>query len=918
MDVCSHVKVVVRVRPTNDNEKCENFRNVVQVVDNHMLIFDPKEQQMTSFGGPRVRNRDVNKRANKDLKFVFDNVFGEDSSQVDIFENTTKRILDGVLNGFNCTVFAYGATGAGKTHTMLGSSNDPGVMYRTMTELFNRMDQVKEEKIFDVAFSYLEVYNEQIRDLLANVGPLAVREDPSKGVVIQGLTLHQPKSAEHILEALDYGNRNRTQHPTDMNATSSRSHAVFQIYLKQQDRTASLNPNVRVAKMSLIDLAGSERASATNAKGARQREGANINRSLLALGNVINALADPKQTKKAHIPYRDSKLTRLLKDSLGGNCRTVMIANISPSSKSYDDTHNTLKYANRAKEIKSSLKSNVVSLDSHIGQYAVICERQREEIVQLKKKLKEYEERKMDPLVPGGSNTISSQNQTEIHKVSESLQSIFSSRTQIRREHLVLERQLKENELRQRHSEECNQQAQLFSAKDKTEKATCKHERKLASLLTQQQHIRKRLEEAELRFLENNGLLHRVENDMKLLGPDSQPPVVLQKDLRCHRLQLQVEDLKQHIEQMTHLIGIQDQENKQTKKMVHMLLPAYSRQYWTLRGSGLVTAADEAENQDLEHLVLRERGVVWADQEKAGEQKDEETQAEGSRLRPELVPILSFSHLICPHQNSPCSSAEKHKRRVSLRLQPNPSSKGPAAQVTVIEPIPKKPTRRKLAVSPPNPGSVVSASAQVPMVLQEVLRQEGMFPLLYTPEASSTLNRPSLLPLQHSAVNDPNMTFDIEDEDNEAALANATAILYQCSPNHQAETSCPLSPSQQQAPRANDMSKPPKRLEIPSLLDIRRGKTYMAMTSAAQGKRKINCSSREQEIISAPKRIKQDPTVVASRPLRVRRFAGSEENEPRRVMRSVSEGNLHLMDVQRKKSIFYKTSQKFKSVTKRM
>uniref|UniRef100_A0A4W5LSV9 Kinesin-like protein n=1 Tax=Hucho hucho TaxID=62062 RepID=A0A4W5LSV9_9TELE len=903
MDVCSHVKVVVRVRPTNDNEKCENFRNVVQVVDNHMLIFDPKEQQMTSFGGPRVRNRDVNKRANKDLKFVFDNVFGEDSSQVDIFENTTKRILDGVLNGFNCTVFAYGATGAGKTHTMLGSSNDPGVMYRTMTELFNRMDQksrknltsylgIKETHFINEQSEFkLSIEISQIRDLLANVGPLAVREDPSKGVVVQGLTLHQPKSAEHILEALDYGNRNRTQHPTDMNATSSRSHAVFQIYLKQQDRTASLNPNVRVAKMSLIDLAGSERASATNAKGARQREGANINRSLLALGNVINALADPKN-KKAHIPYRDSKLTRLLKDSLGGNCRTVMIANISPSSKSYDDTHNTLKYANRAKEIKSSLKRNVVSLDSHIGQYAVICERQREEIVQLKKKLKEYEERKMDPLVPGGSNTIYSQKQTEIHKVSESLQSVFSSRTQIRREHLVLERQLKENELRQRHSEECNQQAQLFGAKDKTEKATCKHERKLASLLTQQQHIRKRLEEAELRFLENDGWLHRVENDVKLLGQDSQPPVVLQKDLRCHRLQLQVEDLKQHIEQMTYLIGVQDQENKQTKKMVHMLLPAYSRQYWTLRGSGLVTAADEAENQDLEHLVLRERGVVWADQEKAGEQKDEETQAEGSRLRPELAPILSFSHLICPHQNSPCSSAEKHKRRVSLRLQPNPSSKGPAAQVTVMEPIPKKPTRRKLAVSPPNPGSVSSASAQVPMVLQEVLRQEGMFPLLYTPEASSTLNRPSLLPLQHSAVNDPNMTFDIDDEDNEATVqilrrkVTLPDLLF------------------------------PRRLEIPSLLDIRRGKTYMAMTSAAQGKRKMNC--REQEILSAPKRIKQDPTVVASRPLRVRRFAGSEENEPRRVMRSVSEGNLHLMDVQRKRSIFYKTSQKFKSVTKRM
>ncbi|MEQ2167536.1 Kinesin-like protein kif18a, partial [Goodea atripinnis] len=217
--------------------------------------------------------------------------------------------------------FAYGATGAGKTHTMLGSQNDPGVMYLTMKDLFKRMDDAKEEKEFALAFSYLEVYNEQIRDLLANVGPLAVREDSSKGVVI---------------------------------------------YLRQQDKTASLNPNVCIAKMSLIDLAGSERASATNAKGARLREGANINRSLLALGNVINALADPK-SKKAHIPYRDSKLTRLLKDSLGGNCRTVMIANVSPSSKSYDDTQNTLKYANRAKEIKSSLICVTVMKYSHMN-----------------------------------------------------------------------------------------------------------------------------------------------------------------------------------------------------------------------------------------------------------------------------------------------------------------------------------------------------------------------------------------------------------------------------------------------------------------------------------------------------------------------------------------------------------------------
>uniref|UniRef100_A0A8P4GKY1 Kinesin-like protein n=1 Tax=Dicentrarchus labrax TaxID=13489 RepID=A0A8P4GKY1_DICLA len=658
-DVCSHVKVVVRVRPTSDREKRENCRNVVQVVDHHMLIFDPKEESTSCFGSQRVRNRNINKRANKDLKFVFDHVFGEDSTQVDIFENTTKVVLDGVMNGFNSTVFAYGATGAGKTHTMLGSQNDPGVMYRTMKDLFQRMDDAKEEKEFAVAFSYLEVYNEQIRDLLANVGPLAVREDSSKGVVVQGLTLHQPKSAEHILEALDSGNRNRTQHPTDMNATSSRSHAVFQIYLRQKDKTASLNPNVCVAKMSLIDLAGSERASATNAKGARLREGANINRSLLALGNVINALADPKKT---HIPYRDSKLTRLLKDSLGGNCRTVMIANVGPSSSTYDDTHNTLKYANRAKEIKSSLKSNVVSLDSHIGQYAVICEKQRLEIFffhVFKFKL---------PYAAIFKAKFVTSLFFSPSRVSEALQRIFSSRAQIRREQLDLERQLKENELRQRYSEEDNLQVQYFCAKEKTEKATCKHERKIASLRAQQQHICKRLKEAETQFLDNDGWLHRVENEIKLLKSNDQTSEVLEKDLRCHRLGLQVNDLEQHIKQMVKLIALQDQENKRMQKMVNILLPAYSRKYSALRGAGLVTAADEMENHELEHLVLRERGVVWADQEGVGQQlkgegieeESRETNEAGSAgLRSELAPVLSFSHLLY-HQSSPCSKSYYH------------------------------------------------------------------------------------------------------------------------------------------------------------------------------------------------------------------------------------------------------------------
>nr|XP_057933024.1 kinesin-like protein KIF18A isoform X2 [Doryrhamphus excisus] len=897
-NVCSHVKVVVRVRPPNNSERCEKFRNVVQVVDNHMIIFDPKEEDVSCFGSQRVRNRNINKRANKDLKFVFDHVFGESSTQDDVFENTTKGVLDGVMNGFNCTVFAYGATGAGKTHTMLGTQTQPGVMYRTMKELFKRMDDAKEEKEFAVAVSYLEVYNEQIRDLLANAGPLAVREDSVKGVVVQGLTLHQPKSAEQILEALDSGNQNRTQHPTDMNATSSRSHAVFQIYLRQQEKTANLNPNVCVAKMSLIDLAGSERASATNARGQRLREGANINRSLLALGNVINALADPK-SKKAHIPYRDSKLTRILKDSLGGNCRTVMIANVSPSSMSYDDTHNTLKYANRAKEIKSSLKSNVVSLDSHIGQYAVICEKQRQEIVQLKQKLKVYEEKN----VAFVANTMSSQKQADFKRVSESLQQIFSSRAQIRREQLDLERQLKENELRQRYSEEDNLQVQYISAKEKTDKATCKHERKIAMLRTQQQHIWERLKEKEIRFQENDGRLHRAENEMKLLKSNDQGSEVLEKDLRCHRLELQVNDLDQHIKQMIRLTALQDQEHKRMQKMLNMLLPAYGRLYAAVRDAGLVTAHDELKKNELEQLVLRERGVVWADQEGASQDvkasSGGETMQESKDQGSELAPVLSFSQLLC-HQSSPCS-AEGQTKRASL-IKNAPSPKEIQSHPGMKHPDARPPRNLSVLFPPQSPRTVCQNSHGF---------EEGIVPLPCTPEPTQ---RPvQAVPSSFPNGLDPNMTFEVAEDP-----GNPTIILSNCGPP-KALKSVNLSASSQviNPPKADEANQvPPKRHQNSASFQARRANpTYMDMTSAAQGKRKLN--RVRDEYPSAPKRIKKGPS-VAPRPVRVHHFSGSEENRPRRVVGSVSQGNLNLLPSPKPTSLFYKTSQQLKRSTKRM
>ncbi|KAM9215142.1 kinesin-like protein KIF18B [Leptosomus discolor] len=380
----STVAVTVRVRPPAPCERERAAPPILRVVDQHILILNPEEP-----GGPPgcVQPPRGPKHQSKDLKFVFDRVFGEKATQEEVFQHTTCELLDSFLNGYNCSVFAYGATGAGKTYTMLGSEKSPGIMYLTMVELYKRIEARKEEKDCEVQVSYQEVYNEQIHDLLEPKGPLAIREDPEKGVVVQGLSFHQPVSAEQLLEMLANGNKNRTQHPTDANATSSRSHAVFQIYVKQQDRIGGRSRDLQVAKMSLIDLAGSERASVANTKGERLREGANINRSLLALINVINALADAK-SKKTHVPYRDSKLTRLLKDSIGGNCRTVMVAAVSPSALAYEDTYNTLKYASRAKEIKLSLKSNVISYDGHVSKYCETCERLKAEVAALRVKLR--------------------------------------------------------------------------------------------------------------------------------------------------------------------------------------------------------------------------------------------------------------------------------------------------------------------------------------------------------------------------------------------------------------------------------------------------------------------------------------------------------------------------------------------------
>nr|XP_056707661.1 kinesin-like protein KIF18A [Euleptes europaea] len=912
-DVCNHVKVVVRVRPESQKERDGNFRKVLQVVDKHILVFDPKVEEVSFFHGKKLPCRDLNKRLNKDLKFVFDAVFDENSSQLEVFEHTTKTVLDGFLNGYNCTVLAYGATGAGKTHTMLGSPEDPGVMYLTMEELYNSMDRMKEEKHCAIAVSYLEVYNEQIRDLLVNSGPLAVREDPQKGVLVHGLTLHQPKSAKEILQMLDYGNRNRTQHPTDMNASSSRSHAVFQIYLRQQDKTASINQNVRIAKLSLIDLAGSERARATNAKGARFREGANINRSLLALGNVINALADPK-SKKQHIPYRNSKLTRLLKDSLGGNCRTIIIAAVSPSSLFYDDTYNTLKYANRAKDIKSSLKSNIVSLDSHISQYAKICEEQKKEIIMLKEKLRICELEKSS--IP--ENRDRGQCQVEINRFRQILKCLFTNREEIRTECLKLELRLKENSLKTHYQKQCHEQIEMMCSSERVDKATDKRDHRLALLKVRRLQMEQKKEEELKNFEENTNWLHRVENEMRLLGQDGDIPQELSKDLQCCNLKMEVKDLKTQIEYMRILASLQEQQHKQTEKILSASLPVLRRQYIALKNGGLTNGVIEEDFKELEQLIQREKAVVWADQMVKEEPKE--------NAQPLMSTVLVFPQLES-NRSTPCRNHSSGEVKASVQQE-----------VQYKIPPPKR-TRRKLMDSPLLAQSPEQCSQSSPNRLVDSL-SKALRPIVYTPEIcrmpkedlySEAVVKQALhtAGLQERSSCTVQVQEPLKQDSHEDIACNAspechmntTVTLYESNIGNSDEPSSKEPEYKSQSTNSN--SSVLQRLGLPSLLNrhpgpIHEKPSYMAMTSAAERKRKLlnslpNSGLTNQQEHVAAKRVKHD-NFVTMKPLRVsktgnRTRSWKQHDMLRKQLKSSSKENTAVgMKLRTSKSILNDTS----------
>jgi len=380
-DPTANLFVAVRLRPARGVE-CSS-EQVVMKVDDRVVAFEPPRDE--NFG-PNGAYSVPGSRAPRNLQYAFDSVFGPEASSEEVYAATTPRLLNGVLEGFNATVFAYGATGSGKTHTMVGTREQPGVMVHTFRDLFSMIKKREAEGrgSYCISLSYLEIYNETVRDLLTEQEgrspPLDLREDYNGDIIVAGLSSHSPTNSVEVFQLLDQGNANRSMAPTDANQQSSRSHAVLQIMLQSKDVALA---NQTLGKLSLIDLAGSERAANTNNRGHLLIEGANINRSLLALGNCINALCSKRATG-SYVPYRDSKLTRLLKDSLGGSCRTVMIAAVSPSEICSEDSHNTLKYANRAKDIKLKQKVVRVKGSDHVENYKRIIEELRGEVNRLR------------------------------------------------------------------------------------------------------------------------------------------------------------------------------------------------------------------------------------------------------------------------------------------------------------------------------------------------------------------------------------------------------------------------------------------------------------------------------------------------------------------------------------------------------
>lgn len=412
-----NIKVVVRCRPLNSREIARGAKELVRMQGN-MTFLDPPDSTDQAKVSKAIERKTMSFSFDKSYWSAGSRDAPEYCSQRTLYEDLGKELLDHGFAGFNACILAYGQTGSGKSYSMMGYGPDKGIIPLTCLELFDRAnDKMGADPNLKlvVEVSYIEIYNEKVRDLLnpKNKGNLKVREHPSLGPYVEDLSKLVVSSYDDMMNLMDEGNKARTVAATNMNETSSRSHAVFTLLLTQKRHDSDTNLDTeKVSRISLVDLAGSERARSTGATGQQLKEGANINKSLTTLGKVISALAlqsqadaKPTKGKKAaaaeHIPYRDSVLTWLLKDSIGGNSKTAMIAAISPAD--YDETLSTLRYADQAKKIKNKA---VVNEDPN----AKLVRELKEELEMLRARVASSSgEDSFDPKIPAAMQKVTYQ-----------------------------------------------------------------------------------------------------------------------------------------------------------------------------------------------------------------------------------------------------------------------------------------------------------------------------------------------------------------------------------------------------------------------------------------------------------------------------------------------------------------------------
>ena len=484
---------------------------------------------------------------------MFDRVFSERCENKKIYIDEISSLISDVCNGLNGTCFAYGMTGAGKTHTMLGSSgmvkSEKGLIYIAVDDCISSM--MSKRVNFTLKLSYLEIYNEHVRDLLNSGQNLMVVEDPLKGVQIPNLQEFEITSSSSARDLIDQGNQIRVMASTAANQFSTRSHAVLQLTLSQQEAERSITSTIISSKLCLVDLAGSERAASSENRGQRMVEGANINRSLLALGNCINILSDSNKRGK-FIPYRDSKLTRILKESLGGNTQTVMIACISPAHTSIEETLNTLRYAERARNIKNKVVQNAKEVEAHVSEYRDIIASLKSEIEFLKGQIRTSED-VVDKDVQG--------NHEDLEDISQKIMMNFEEHWEIKKSIREIELLNEENTGKIKRLLNRYQNEEV----DSKEMRSIKHE-----LIFIKQNIKEN-EEARAELLENLYMNLKtkanLQQNMSILKKDDKKDI-LELQIMLRNLKLEALDL--HI-QNSH-IKQEAQKNKEESEAKDLII----------------------------------------------------------------------------------------------------------------------------------------------------------------------------------------------------------------------------------------------------------------------------------------------------------------------------------------------------------